>query len=97
MANKRNPKQSADTTLNIELIEDSTDKVIGPDSPPYLEGEAAISGSAPDVEADDNMLDASHEVGLRQDESEEHKKPLNMAADVAKAERMRRRPPLKKK
>lgn len=93
---KNNNNQTTDITLNIEQIDDSTDKVIDKNSPPYIQGEASMSGSAADVESDDDMLEASQEVGLRQDESDEHPKPLNIAEDIKKSETARRRPPIKK-
>ena len=59
---------------------------------PASAGEEDVSGSATDPESDDNMLDASHEVGLRMNETEDEKQELNIAQDVEEAEKARRGP-----
>lgn len=59
-------------------------------APPHTVGEHTVSGSSPDPVSDDDTLRNSHEVGLRLDEDYEHPKELNIAADVAAAERRRR-------
>lgn len=49
-------------------------------------GEDSISGSTPDLESDDNALDAAHEAGLYEDQDEEHPGEVNIAEEVGKTE-----------
>lgn len=61
------------------------------DSASYdIPSEQWMSGDMPDPESDDNMLDASHRVGLRLEEDEENPQPMDIAADVAVAEKAHR-------
>lgn len=50
-------------------------------------GEQSISGSEADLESDDNVLDAAHNVGLYEDQDEEHPGELNVAKEVEKDEK----------
>lgn len=65
----------ADELADEENMEDAED------------GEEALSGDNAGLETDDDMLEASHEVGLRTDEDYENPQPLNIAEDIEKAER----------
>ncbi len=49
-------------------------------------GEQSISGSTPDPESDDNTLDAAHDVGLYEDQDEEHPGELGIDEEVRKDE-----------
>lgn len=49
-------------------------------------GDQFVSGEMPDTESDDDMLENSHQVGLRLDEDYDNPKELNIAADIAAAE-----------
>lgn len=73
-----------------EQIGQATTNLTGPEVPPSVLGEQAISGDMPDVESDDDMLLNSHGVGLRLDEDYENPKPLDIARDVNAAESNRR-------
>lgn len=53
-------------------------------------GENAVSGSNPDVDSDDNMLDNAHEMGLYENSSEEDQEELNIAEQVEQAEKAHR-------
>lgn len=76
--------------LLLESLDGSTDQTINEATPTDVLGELSVSGDMPDPESDDDMLLNSHQVGLRLDEDYDNPKPLNMAADVAAAERSRR-------
>lgn len=81
--------EDADNLL-LELMDDAANDTISESSPPEVLGEQSISGDMPDPESDDDTLMVSHQVGLRMDEDYDNPKPLNIAADVAAAERSRR-------
>lgn len=49
-------------------------------------GEQSISGSTPDPESDDNTLDAAHDVGLYEDQDEEHPGELGIDEEIRKDE-----------
>jgi hypothetical protein len=76
--------------LFLDSLDGSSDQTINDSTPTDLLGELSVSGDMPDPESDDDMLLNSHQVGLRLDEDYDNPKPLNMAADVAAAERSRR-------
>lgn len=71
-------------------LDGSSDVTIGDAAPTDILGELSVSGNMADPESDDDVLLNSHQVGLRLDEDYDDPKPLNMAADVAAAERSRR-------
>jgi hypothetical protein len=73
-----------------EELEHSSNNTINDSVSPSVLGEQLVSGSDPDPESDDDTLLNSHQVGLRLDEDEENPRPLNIAEDVAAAERRRR-------
>lgn len=56
---------------------------------PQQQGESSISGSTPDPESDDNVLDAAQQAGLYEDQDEEHPGELNIAEEVEKDEKER--------
>lgn len=49
-------------------------------------GEQSISGSTPDPESDDNVLDAAHKAGLYEDQDEEHQGELGIDEEIHKDE-----------
>ncbi len=57
---------------------------------PAQAGEGAISGSVPDLESDDDMLENAHEMGLYKGDDGEHPQELNIADQVMSAEKKRR-------
>ena len=57
---------------------------------PAQAGEGKISGSVPDLESDDDMLENAHEMGLYQADDGEHPQELNIADQVMAAEKKRR-------
>lgn len=71
----------------IDSLDNSSNNTIHPATPPSVIGEQSISGDMPDPESDDDMLLASQQVGLRLNEDEDNPQPLNIAQDVADAER----------
>lgn len=50
-------------------------------------GEQSISGSTPDPESDDNILDAAHKAGLYEDQDEEHPGELGIDEEIYKDEK----------
>ena len=54
---------------------------------PQQQGESSISGSTPDPESDDNVLDAAKQAGLYEDQDEEHPGELNIAKEIEKDEK----------
>lgn len=90
-----NPLDPANTTISLEELEkleelvgavdDGVANTVATDDG----GESAVSGDAPDVESDDNVLDNMHDVGLHLNESDdgEEVEPLNIAKDVEEAEK----------
>lgn len=70
--------------IPLESLEESTNTV--PLSPAEL-GEYDVSGSAADPESDDDMLENAHDVGLYADSDEENPAELNIADQIAKAEK----------
>lgn len=81
---------SLDELQEIEEEWAPGDDTLSPDAPPQRKGEQAASGHMPDPESDDDMLQASHDMGLRLDEDLHNPQPLNIAEDVAKAEKHHR-------
>lgn len=69
---------------------DSDDKKHQQSVTPAQAGEGAISGSVPDLESDDDMLENAHEMGLYQGDDGEHPQELNIADQVMAAEKKRR-------
>ena len=56
---------------------------------PQRKDEEGMDGSTPNLESDDNMLDAVHGVGLYPQADEEHPAELNLAAEIEQAEKDR--------
>ena len=54
------------------------------------QGEQSVSGTTPDPASDDDTLANAHNVGLRQDEDDEHPKELDVGSDMDKAEEYQR-------
>lgn len=52
--------------------------------------ESEVSGSTPDPESDDNMLENEHEVGLYTDATDDDAPELNIAEQIEKAEQAHR-------
>lgn len=48
--------------------------------------EESISGSTPDPESDDDMLQNAQDVGMQQEEDEEHPEEIDIARDMNNAE-----------
>lgn len=61
-----------------------------PNQHEYNQGEQSVSGSTPDPESDDDTLENAHNMGLQLNEDDEHPQPLNLAADIDKAEEYHR-------
>lgn len=76
--------------LLLELLDDSTDPTINGATPTDVLGELSISGDTPDPESDDDVLLVSQQYGLRLKEDYDNPQPLNTAADVEEAEKLRR-------
>jgi hypothetical protein len=58
---------------------------------PAQRGGNAVSGSQPDVESDDDVLENAHQVGIAVNEDLENPTELNIAQDVQDAEELRRK------
>lgn len=78
---------AVDPGLDHEDINADGNETIHEHTPPHILGEQSASGDMPDPGSDDDTLNMSHQVGLRLDEDEENPQPLNIAADVAAAEK----------
>ena len=50
-------------------------------------GEESVSGSMPDPESDDDMLENAWKMGLYTKDDEEHPQELNIAKEIEKAEK----------
>ena len=70
---------------NISIPQDNPDDDGVQDSQNYEEGE--VSGTAPDPESDDNVLDAAQKTGLYDEADEEHQPPLDLAGEIDKDEK----------
>lgn len=84
-------KGTAEPVENINAFPgfEAGNETLKPSAPPHVVGEQSVSGDMPDPSSDDDTLRMSHEVGLRLEEEEENPQPLNIAADVATAEKSR--------
>jgi hypothetical protein len=71
-------------------LNDDDDKKHQATITPGQAGEGAISGSVPDLESDDDMLENAHEMGLYAADDGEHPQELNLAGQVIAAEKKRR-------
>lgn len=80
----------AKETRVLDALDDGSNNTLHAGSPPHVVGEQSLSGDMTDPEADDDMLAASHQVGLRLDEDSENPQELDIAGDVAATERDRR-------
>lgn len=72
------------------MANDDEDKKHRKTVTPAQEGEGKISGSTPDLESDDDMLENAHEMGLYKADDGEHPQELNIADQVMAAEKKRR-------
>lgn len=72
----------------IEIPLETLDEVNN-ESPlsPAEADELGVSGTTPDPESDDNMLDNAQDVGLYTDSNEEEPVELNIADQIEKAEK----------
>ena len=61
-----------------ESLEKTPVRNLNEGSPPNVISEQGISGSMADLAADDDLLQASHQVGARLDEDEENPQPLDL-------------------
>lgn len=75
-----------------ELISQSEEIVLDLDNPfpPSVLGEQSISGDMPDVEADDDVDRAAHEMGIGLDSDSQNPQELNIGGDIDKAEEYKR-------
>lgn len=87
MANNKRPKK----IIRIESTRISEEEFETMASFPEYYDEETISGSMPDPESDDDTLKNEQEWGLYLDSDSEHPQELDLAEEVAKAERARRR------
>ena len=53
-------------------------------------GNTSLSGSTPDLESDDDVLQSAHQMGIAPDADLEHPQELNVAKDVDDAEEYQR-------
>lgn len=72
------------------MANDDEDKKHAKTITPAQEGEGKISGTNPEPESDDDMLENAHEMGLYKEDDGEHPQELNLAAEVMKAEEGRK-------
>jgi hypothetical protein len=82
--------QSYQNRVPLSDLDEGSNDTLQESSPPSVVGEQSVSGDMPDPEADDNVLDNAHQMGIGLDAGENNPKPLNIAADVAAAEERRR-------
>lgn len=68
-----------------ELQENATSSL----NPPSVSGSNSISGSTPDLESDDDVLQNAHRMGIAPDADFENPTELNIAKDVHDAEKSR--------
>ncbi|HZJ18382.1 MAG TPA: hypothetical protein VFD45_02055 [Patescibacteria group bacterium] len=57
---------------------------------PSERGSNSISGSTPDLESDDDVLQSAHQMGIAQNADFEHPTELNIAKDINDAENSRK-------
>lgn len=57
---------------------------------PNERGSSSISGSTPDLESDDDVLQNAHQMGIAPNADFEHPTELNVAKDIDEAERSRK-------
>ncbi len=55
--------------------------------PADVQNGLSISGSTPDLESDDNVLDTAHEAGVYEQADEEHPAESNIAEEVERDEK----------
>lgn len=91
MTTTDDPKNSAvpagQTQIPSDIIDESTNN--SPFSPDEV-SEQMVSGSMPDPESDDDMLDNAHDVGLYTETDDDDAQPLNIADQIEKAEKYHR-------
>lgn len=93
LLNTTDPRQQARKTVDELLLEEigqGDDADLSDSSSPAELGEASESGSASSPDSDNDTLLNEQQVGLHIDEDEEHPQPVDIAAEVEKAERERR-------
>jgi len=57
---------------------------------PSVTGSDSVSGTTPDLESDDDVLQNAHQMGIAPDADLEHPKELNIAKNIDDAEKLRR-------
>lgn len=87
--NPLEPSSDADE-VQQESLKGAANVTLGIGMLPDVFGEQSISGDMPDPESDDNMLDNMHQYGIALEADEDDSKELDVAGDVAAAERTRR-------
>jgi hypothetical protein len=90
VAKPKKPQKQEEVHLEPEPNydpEEAGNKTLDEGVPPDVEGEQSLGGDMPDPEADDDVLEAAHKAGLALGEDYEHPKPVDIAEDVAKAEK----------
>lgn len=87
---RRSQRTDSTDELLLEELDDASNDTIYDGVSPSILGEQSVSGDMADPESDDDMLLNSHQMGLRLDEDEDNPQELNIAADIAAAERSRR-------
>ncbi|RJR24330.1 hypothetical protein C4578_03015 [Candidatus Microgenomates bacterium] len=91
MANKDSNRFKNSSVVRIESTRLSEEEFETMTSFPEYYDEETISGSMPNPESDDDTLKSEQEWGLYLDVDGEHPKELDIAGEVARAERARRR------
>lgn len=82
--------QSSNQDLDAEILEDAYESgnlTMTEAAGESVKGEQEIGGDTPDPTIDDDALEMAHTMGLGLDADYENPKELNIAEDVAKAER----------
>lgn len=72
---------------NIDELNDEANTSV---KSPSTRGSNSVSGSTPDLESDDDVLENAHAMGIAPDVDFENPKELNIAKDIENAEKSRR-------
>jgi hypothetical protein len=75
--------------LQIRQFRTHGDETLDDAASPQLLGEQSVSGDMADPESDDDMLENAHQMGLQMGADDDNPQELDMAGDVAAAERRR--------
>ena len=75
-------------TFNEDMEELREEDKSSPESPSER-GSYTVSGSTPDPESDDDVLQNAHDMGIAPDADLEHPKELDLEKDVEKANKYR--------